>query len=82
MIPSDSRDMARENRKKDVVLDEIKEELLKRYPKTTQSDKTAKAELLDQLFGTRSWERVKTFPRSVLEEKFQLLSKMSDVSLV
>lgn len=57
LVPPSSPSWKKEEEEKEVVLDEIQCHLMKQYPGTKQSDKTAKADLLEAHFGTRSWER-------------------------
>jgi hypothetical protein len=45
-----------------VHLDEIKEELLRAYPGSTQKDKAAKADMIEKVFTTRSWARLEEDP--------------------
>jgi len=45
-------------RDKLVALDEIQEEIVKMHPGQSKDDKMAKADLLERLFGTRSWVAV------------------------
>lgn len=52
-------DWQREQKEKAILLDEIKQELLKRWPSQSAADKAHKADALAVLFSTRSWERVK-----------------------
>jgi hypothetical protein len=50
-----------EKRAKEIALDEIGEVIGKHYPGSTADMKKAKGDLLEEIFGTRSWERIKTF---------------------
>lgn len=61
IIPDDDPQWAIEKKQKEVRLDEIQCLLVKHYPSTKQVDKTAKADLLEKHFDTRSWERMKTY---------------------
>lgn len=49
-----------EKRWKEIALDEVSELLAKHYPGSTQDAKKSKGDLIEQAFGTRSWERVQT----------------------
>lgn len=49
-----------EKKQKDIALDEIKEILIKHYPGATSDAKKSKTDLLDEAFGTRSWEKIET----------------------
>jgi len=51
----------KEKRMKEIALDEIAEIIGKHHPGSTAEAKKAKGELLEQVFGSRSWERIKTF---------------------
>lgn len=51
-----------------IVLDEIKELLIKHYPSGFGADKETKASLLEETFGTRSWEKIRTFALGQLQE--------------
>lgn len=43
-----------------IALDEVKEELVRMVPGAGAADKRAKADALEQAFGTRSWEKVES----------------------
>lgn len=49
---------AYEKKQKAIALEEIGEEIAKMYPGQTAGDKRAKADLVEELFGTRSWTAV------------------------
>jgi hypothetical protein len=51
----------KEKRMKEIALDEIVEILNKHHGGTTNDAKKAKADLLEKVFASRSWERIKTF---------------------
>ncbi|MCW7541467.1 ATP-binding protein [Aquabacterium sp. A7-Y] len=51
----------KDRRMKEIALDEIAELLNKHHSGSTQEAKKLKAELLEQVFASRSWERIKTF---------------------
>lgn len=46
---------AYERKQKSIALEEIQEEIVKMYPGQTAGDKKAKGDLIESLFGTRSW---------------------------
>lgn len=50
-----------EKRQKEIALDEIVEVLNKHHGGTTNEAKKAKADLLEAVFASRSWERIKSF---------------------
>lgn len=51
----------KEKRQKEIALDEVVEVINKHYPGTSAEAKKAKGDLLEEVFGSRSWERIKTF---------------------
>lgn len=55
-------------RKKDIALEEVQEEIVKMYPGQTAGDKKAKADLLEELFATRSWTAVENMPLEAAEK--------------
>lgn len=60
LVPPTNPEWKKREAEKEVVLDEIQCHLIKLYPGTKQSDKSAKMDLLEKHFGSRSWERIKT----------------------
>lgn len=52
---------AKEKRMKEIALDEVVEILNKHHGGTSNDAKKAKADLLEKVFASRSWERIKTF---------------------
>lgn len=52
---------AMEKRAKEIALDEISQTLAKYYPGQTTEDRQSRLGLLEAIFGSRSWERIKTF---------------------
>lgn len=59
IIPGNERSQWEVNKKlASICRDEIKEAMVKHYPGQSAADKKAKADLLDEFFGTRSWEAV------------------------
>jgi len=46
---------AYERKQKSIALEEIQEEIVKMYPGQTAGDKKAKGDLIEEIFGTRSW---------------------------
>lgn len=55
----------RDQEEKERVLDEVEQLLVKHYPGQTAENKSKKGELVEEFFGTRSWERVKQFSLKV-----------------
>lgn len=51
----------KERKYKDIAFDEIGEIIGKHYPGSTAEAKKQKGDLLEAIFATRSWERIKTF---------------------
>lgn len=53
---------------REVALDEIAEEMNKMHPGATEAAKTARKDLLEKIFGTRSWRAVEEFKLPELQE--------------
>jgi len=49
-----------EKRQRDIWCEEIQGLLLKYYPSTGKEDKTAKADLIEEVFKTRSWTKIQS----------------------
>ena len=47
-----------DKQRKEIVLDEIQQLMVKHYPSTSKEDKLRKIELLEVHFGTRSWKKI------------------------
>lgn len=63
----------RETREKDIALDEIAELLAKHYPGQSAEAKKTRADLVEELASTRSWERVKALrPAAVTDLRNRL----------
>lgn len=54
-------------RKKDIALEEVQEEIVRLYPGQTAGDKKGKADLVEELFGTRSWTAVENSTLEIIE---------------
>lgn len=67
LAPSDNFESYDRKRKKDIALEEIQAEIVKMFPGSTADEKKAKAELVEELFGTRSWTAVENRPLEALE---------------
>jgi len=65
--PEGPSDWSREQKAKGIVLDEIKELLVKHFPSQSAADKQSKGEMLEKFCGSRSWDRVQTFDLHTLE---------------
>ena len=63
----------RVKRQKEIVLDEIKEILVKHYPSTSGADKAKKISLLHEIFGTPGWERVTEMDLDRLQRGYEAL---------
>ena len=73
IIPEDDPKWAIEKQQKEVTLDEIQAILTKYHPRQSADDKKAKADLLEQFFGTRSWKRVETYKLDDLRTQYEQL---------
>lgn len=67
------RDWKWRQEQREIALDEITEVLQKHHGGTSQDAKKSRADIVEKLSGTRSWERVKTFD---LEALFDLRNKI------
>lgn len=67
LAPSENFESFDRKRKKDIALEEIQAEIVKMYPSSSAEDKKAKAELVEELFGTRSWTAVENKPLEAVE---------------
>lgn len=71
---SDSEEASRSYRRsRDILLEEIKNELLKAYPSQTAKDKVAKVAALERAFDTNSWTKVECKRPEQLQAGLQLL---------
>jgi hypothetical protein len=62
-----------EKRKRDIWCEEIQGLILKYFPSQSTDDKKAKADLIEDVFGTRSWTRVESMSSNELKLKFEEL---------
>jgi hypothetical protein len=67
LAPSENFESFDRKRKKEIALEEIQAEIVKLYPSSSAEDKKAKAELVEELFSTRSWTAVENKPLEALE---------------
>jgi hypothetical protein len=67
LAPGENYESFDRKRKRDITLEEIQEEIVKMYPGQTVGDKKGKADLVEELFNTRSWTAVENKPMDVLE---------------
>ena len=56
-----------------ILLEEVKDLLIKHYPSTKADDKTAKADLLEKHFSNRTWARLETFKLDVIQKGYDSL---------
>jgi len=76
-----NNELARWRREKTIVLEEIKGWLLKAWPGSTTSEKSAKADLLEEIFATRSWTKVENLPLSILRAGFEVVRERVEKKL-
>lgn len=67
LAPSENFESQDRRRRRDVALEEIQAEIVKMYPAADAASKASKAELIEELFGTRSWTAVEGKPVDKLE---------------
>ena len=58
LAPSENFESFDRKRRKDIALEEIQAEIVRMIPGADAASKSAKAELIEDLFGTRSWTAV------------------------
>jgi len=67
-----------EKRKREIWCEEIQGIITKYYPSQSADDKKAKADLVEEVFETRSWTKVESMPSEVLKQKFKYLKALLD----
>jgi hypothetical protein len=67
LAPGENYDNYARRTEKQIALEEIEGEMVKLYPGQTAGDKRAKADLLEQLFATRSWTAVENLSLEALK---------------
>jgi hypothetical protein len=67
LAPGENYDGYARRTEKQIAIEEIEGEIVKLYPGQTAGDKRAKADLLEQLFATRSWTAVENLSLEVLK---------------
>lgn len=67
LVPSENFEGYDRKRKKEIALEEVQEEIVKMYPGQAADAKKAKADLIEELFGTRSWTAVENKPLEAIE---------------
>jgi hypothetical protein len=77
LAPSENFESFDRKRKREIALEEIQAEIVKMYPTAGADDKKAKAELVEELFNTRSWTAVENSPLSTLEKARDTLWRKS-----
>lgn len=65
---SEETKYARDRREKEIVLEEISEEMKKHYAGQDAGSKTARGDLMQKFFGTRAWSRVETLDLADLKK--------------
>lgn len=68
LAPGENYDNYARRTEKQIALEEVQEEIVKMYPGQTAGDKRAKADLIEELFGTRSWTAVEGLSLERLQE--------------
>lgn len=68
LAPGENYDSYARKTSKQIALEEIQEEIVKLHPGQTKDDKTSKANLLEELFSTRSWTAVENLSLEKLTE--------------
>ena len=69
-------DASRRKRKLEVVLDEIKEEMQAIHAGMSAASKTGRADLAEEVFGTRSWEKITTYQLEDLKAGLEKIRTM------
>jgi hypothetical protein len=59
---------AREKRQRQIALEEVQEEIVKMIPGQSAAEKKAKGDLIEELFGTRSWTAVENKSLDTVKE--------------
>jgi hypothetical protein len=62
-----------EGEQKEILLDEIKELIHKKYPGMSTDDKQDRGDILEKFFNTRSWKRVESFDLQTLRAAYNEL---------
>jgi hypothetical protein len=69
MVPSDGKPQwMHDKEQKQIALDEIVEKLKQHYGGQSKAEKEARADILENVFGTRAWSRVETLSREQIED--------------
>lgn len=68
----------KEKIRKDIALEEIQATMIKLWPSSSKEDKTAKANFLDVVFGTRSWTAVQERKLMELEDIVKCLKEFEE----
>jgi hypothetical protein len=68
LAPGENNDNYARRTDKVIALEEIQEEIVRLYPGQTAGDKKGKADLVEKLFGTRSWTAVENLSLEVLQK--------------
>lgn len=70
----------KEKRARTILCEEIQGEIVNKYPGQSADDKRAKADLMQSVFGTRSWTRIESMQSYQLREGLQRLREKLGVS--
>jgi hypothetical protein len=68
LAPGENFDNYSRRTDKAIVLEELQEEIVKLHPSQSSGDKKAKGDLIEKLFGTRSWTAVENLSLERLQE--------------
>jgi len=78
-VDEEGRDeFQRERRAKVVCLEEIQGEIVALFPGQTNKDKAGKVDLLQRIFGTKSWTKVESFDLASLKAGLTTLRERKD----
>lgn len=67
----------REKRERVILCEEIQGEMLRVWPGQTKEDKTAKADIMEKAFGTRSWTKVEGMNREKLSAGLAVIREVT-----
>jgi hypothetical protein len=68
----------REKKEREILCEEIQGEILKAWPGSTNAEKQAKADILDQIFETRSWKKVESMSADRLRRGLERIRAIVD----
>lgn len=73
MIEDSQDSWPQEKRQREIYCEEVEGLLVKHYPSTSVADKQKKMELIEKVFGTRSWTKVQNMRSADIREGFNQL---------